>query len=199
MTTTTDAVTVKPQAPVWDMPTAEDKKNRQLLVRLMREYFVLDGRSQIDPVRLTLDNMTAPALPLNEDDPESPMIPVTRLHGAALVYLGMIVKEYMWVGENTTTTPEQAAINVTRRKIVEIEMRPGATEAEAWLRVETRKEVLEPLGREKHLVAQAFSLAQVFWHEATAELKAFMRELAGTPELDIIRESLRVKYARKPW
>ncbi|MGB4767921.1 MAG: hypothetical protein WBP22_01560 [Candidatus Saccharimonas sp.] len=194
--TTTDE---RPQAPIWDKPTAKDKADRQLLVWLMRADFVLDGRSQIDPVRLALDNMTAPALPLDENDPDSPMIPVTRLHGAALVYLGMIVKEYMWVGSNETTTPEQAAINIARRKIVETEMRSGATEAEAWLRVETRKEVLEPLGREKHLVAQAFSLAQVFWHEATAELNAFMQKHEDTPLLAGIAASLREEYLNKPW
>lgn len=194
--TTTDE---RSQAPTWIKPTREERNERQLLVWLMRADFVLDGRRQPEPVRLTLDNLKAPDLALDENDPESPMIPVTRLHGAARTYLGMIAKEYRWVGSNATTTAEKAAVNVARRKIVEIQMRCGATEEEAWRQVETRDDVLETWGREKDPVAQAFSLAMVFWHHATTELHAFIAAHEGTFLLAGIAASLREEYARKPW
>lgn len=195
----TTAVAECSQAPTWIKPTKEEKEERQLLVWLMRADFVLDGRCQPVPVRFTLDNMKAEALPLDENDPESPMIPVTRLNGLAWVYLGKIVRQYAWVGWNNTTTPEQAAINAARGEIRRDLVRRGVSEEEARRRLETRDDVLETWGQEEHPVAQAFSLAMVFWHHATTELQAFIAAHKGTPLLVGITATLREEYEHKPW
>ncbi|MGB4762600.1 MAG: hypothetical protein WBP12_04585 [Candidatus Saccharimonas sp.] len=188
-----------PQGSTWIRPTKEEKDERQLLVWLMRATFVLDGRKQPVPVRFTLDNMGAPDLPLDEDDPESPMIPVTRLNGRAWVYLGKIVRQYDWVGWNNTTTAEQAAINAARGRIRADLVQRGASEDDARRQLETRDDVLETLGQDEHPIAQAFSLAMVFWHHATEYLLEFIRENKSEPWFVGLAAALRQEYEHKHW